>query len=58
VELFDIANPQPGTGIVGYPRVHYSAMLRYVWSVTEESTVVADDDCQVREQHSGFLAQL
>ena len=31
--------------IVGYPPVHYSALLRYVhvWSVTEESTVVADD---------------
>ena len=25
------------------PLLHNSAMLRYVWSVTEESTVVADD---------------
>jgi len=29
--------------IVGYPPLHYSAMLRYVWSLTEERTVVADD---------------
>jgi len=31
-------------GIVGYPTIHYSAMLRYVWTVTEEITVVADDN--------------
>jgi len=31
-------------GIVGYPTIHYSAMLRYVWTVTEEITLVADVD--------------
>jgi len=30
--------------IVGYPPLHYSVMLLYVWSMTEESTVVADDE--------------
>jgi len=30
--------------IVGYPTIHYSAILRYAWGVPEESTVAADDD--------------